>query len=202
MSVLQQSIGIIFAFAIVFVWQLLGLEELTIPFIGLLALLYLILSRRQNKTENKSGGSMDEMTIGILTTLVLLLITATGSLTSPIFFLLYFIPFAICFVLLPETAFVFLLGVILLFLPIAMQSNITENVIKLGSIALITPLAYFFGKEFRLVSEHEQKDEEIAKHISSEAANVLRDQSAKLPEADKAQLADIIEESEALKNVE
>ncbi len=199
MSIINQSLGIVAAFIFVFVWQLLGLEELTIPLIGILALAYLILSRRSKKADTKNLATLDEITIAILTTLVLVLIIDTGGLTSPVFFLLYFIPFAICFVIIPEAAIVYLLGVALLFAPSALAANVTENLIKLGSIGLITPLAYFFGKEYRVVSEHQQKDAETADKIIVEAANILHDHSTTLPEQDKAQLADIIKESEDLK---
>ncbi len=215
MALINQSLGIMAAFIFVFVWQLWGLTELTVPIIGLLALGYLFLSRRAKKVDpthstgleqassgqaNKNIATLDEMTIAILTALVLVLITDTGGLSSPVFFLLYFIPFAICFVLLPEAAIVYLAGVALLFLPTAFGSDMTNNLIKLGSIVLITPLAYFFGKEYKIVSEHQQHDNETATRISNEAANVLKDHATSLPEKDKAQLADIIQESETLKD--
>lgn len=208
MTLVNQSLGIIAAFIFVFVWQLLGLTELTVPIIGLLAFGYLLLSRRAKKADPSAGSgqdrknvaTLDEMTIAILTALVLVLIVDTGGLSSPVFFLLYFIPFAICFVLLPEAAIVYLAGVALLFLPTSFGADMTNNLIKLGSIVLITPLAYFFGKEYRIVSEHQQHDNETAMRISNEAANVLKDHATSLPEKDKAQLADIIQESEELKN--
>jgi len=199
MRIIEQSAGIIIAFAIVIIWRLLGLEALTVPLIGLLAFGYLLLSRRQKRADASGSREIDRLTTGILTTLVLLIIVATGALTSPLFFLLYFIPFALCFMLIPESIFVFLLGSIILFLPMAMGAQMTENLIKLGSVLLITPLAYFFGKEYRLVGEHEQKDAELANRISNEAANVLKDQASTLSDSDKAQLADIIKESEQLK---
>ncbi|CAN5197121.1 hypothetical protein BH09PAT1_BH09PAT1_5700 [soil metagenome] len=192
--------GIIIAFGIVIIWKFLGLDELTVPIIGILALGYLILSRRQKKADDTTSKQIDKLTAGILTSLILLIIMVTGGLTSPLFFLLYFIPFALSFMLIPESVFIFLLGVIILFLPMAMDSQITENLIKLGSVLLITPLAYFFGKEYRLVNEHTKKDMELASRISNEAANVLKDQTANLADTDKAQLADIIQESEQLKN--
>lgn len=199
MTLLHQSLSIIFAFLLVIIWQLLGLQELTIPLIGILVFGYLLFSRRQKPSNTSASKEIDHLTTGILTTLVLLIIIETGGLTSILFFLLYFIPFALCFMLVPESALVFLAGIVILFLPMAMSGNVTENLIKVGSVILITPLAYFFGKEFHLVSEHQQQDEMIATKISNEAANVLKDQAPNLSETDKAQLADIIQESEELK---
>lgn len=208
MNIIHQSLGIAVAFILVLIWQYLGLTELTVPAIGLLAFSYLLLSRRAKKNEAKVESSkavrkfsqVDEITTAILTCLVLILINDTGGLHSPVFFLLYFIPFAICFVLVPEVAAVYLLGIVILFLPGALQKDLADNLIKLGSVGLITPLAYFFGKEYLLVSEHQEHDTKSANKISSEAANLLRDHEANLGESDKAQLADIIRESEGLKN--
>lgn len=200
MSLMQQSTSIIAAFGIVIIWKLLGLEDLTIPLIGILAFAYLLFSRRQKKADATASRQLDHLTTGILTTLVLLIIMVTGGLDSSLFFLLYFIPFALCFMLVPEVILVFLIGVAILFLPMATGPDMTNNLIKLGSVALISPLAYFFGREYRVVSLHQQKDEELAQRISNEAANVLKDQAPNLPEADKAQLADIIQESEQLKD--
>lgn len=201
MSLPKQSLYIVGSFVTVFIWNSLPLSNFTTPIIGLLVLTYLVLLRRNNKStkSEKSLGGMDALSLSILISLVLLLILVTGAINSPLYFLLYFVPFAITFVLLPKTTFVFLLGSILLLLSSAVETNMTENIIKLGSLVLITPLAYFFGKEYRVVEEHTRSDTEIANEISQEAANVLRDQSSTLPTRDKEQLADIISKTEELK---
>lgn len=201
MSLTKQSLFIAGAFLTVFIWHLLPLRGLTTPAIGLLVLIYLILIRRgnKNKVAEKSLGGMNSLSLSILISLVLLLIMVTGAINSPLFFLLYFVPFAITFVLLPQTTFIFLAGSILLLLSSALGANMTENIIKLGSLILITPLAYFFGKEYRLVEEHGHHDTQIADQISQEAANVLRDQGSTMSTKDKDQLTDIIVQTEQLK---
>ena len=185
----------------VFIWNALSLSTLSTPAIGLLVIAYLILIRRKsNNIDDKSLAGMNPLSLSILIALVLLLISITGLITSPLYFLLYFIPFAITFVLLPPTTFVFLAGCILLFFSSALEANVTENLIKLGSLMLITPLAYFFGKEYRLVEAHAQHDTEVANQISQEAANVLADQAQSMPTKDKQQLADIISRTDELRN--
>jgi hypothetical protein len=201
MSLTKQSLFIAGAFLAVFIWHSLPLSDLTTPVIGLLVLIYLLLLRRSNKSKpsEKSLGGMDALSLSILISLVLLLILVTGAINSPLYFLLYFVPFAITFVLLPKTTFVFLAGSILLLLSSALEANVTENMIKLGSLVLITPLAYFFGKEYRLVEEHGRHDTQIADQISREAATVLRDQGSSMTTKDKDELTNIIVQTEELK---
>lgn len=206
MSLTRQSVFLAVTLAVIFSWQLLSLDGLTVPFLGLLILAYLILSRlmRKKSGEARSSsagqrgekGQIDELGVLLLVAITLLLIFSTGGIDSLIFFLLYFISFAITFSLKPETVFIFLAGIVMLFLPTALSQNVTENIIKLGSVVLITPLAYFFGKEYRVVEHHQQKDAEIASRISHEAADILQDQT--LPEKNKAELAEIIEEAQKL----
>ncbi len=220
---IKQAVFLLASFAAVFFWQLSPLAEFTVPALGFLVFLYLILSKQKSslpkryqqseisqeqsikdsiKTLNKDG-----VNIFILNTIVFLLIFSTGSLNSPLFFLLYFISFAIAFVLLPQMVFVFILGSILIFLPDALILNETspetkllvENLIKLASLGLISPLAYFFGKEYQERIIHQEQDKEVAEIISNEAANVLNNEEDRLSEEDKEQLVDIIEESEKLK---
>lgn len=196
---IQQASFIIAAIAIVFLWQAFDLTGLTIPAIGLLVLSYLIMSRIKGKqAEGSRLGAMDNFSIFTLTTLILIFIFTTGALNSPLFFLLYFICFGITFVMLPEAVFIFLIGTIFLFLPHIDQAAIMQDTIKLASLALICPLAFFFGKEYRVVEHHEEKDLVIAKKIIAEAGTVLKEEEAKLTPQDKAQLADIIVEGEAL----
>lgn len=200
MSLTKQSLYIAGSFLAIIIWQILPLDGLTTPAIGVLVLIYLILIKRGNKNESaeKSLGGMNPLSLSILISLILLLITVTGSINSSLYFLLYFVPFAITFVLLPQTTFIFLAGCILLFFGSAVETNVTENIIKLGSLILITPLAYYFGREYRLVEEHGEHDLELANIISQEAANILKDQSAIMPTKDKQQLVDIINQTEEL----
>lgn len=196
---IRQASFIIAAISLVFLWQAFELTGLTVPIIGLLVLAYLIMSRvKRKQAEGSRLGTMDNFTIFTLTTLILVFIFTTGGLNSPLFFLLYFICFGITFVMLPETVFIFLVGTIFLFLPHLDQSSIMQDSIKLASLVLISPLAFFFGKEYRVVEHHQQHDQEIAKKIITEAGTVLKEEETKLTPQDKAQLADIIQEGEAL----
>lgn len=222
-QLLKQAFFLLSSFGVIFLWKESPLAEFTIPTLGFLVFLYLLLSSKkpllwkksqsvENRQEYSAGQNKkkafnkDEINIFILNTIVFLLIFSTGSLRSPLFFLLYFISFGIAFVLLPQIVFVFILGSILIFLPDALSNQtssdtklILENLIKLASLGLISPLAYFFGREYQERIIHQEQDKEVAEIISNEAANVLNNEEDRLNEEDKEQLVDIIEESEKLK---
>lgn len=190
--------GLLLSFTFILIWQFLNLEALTVPIIGFLTVVYLVFSLRQKKPALSSIKKSDQLMIGILSTIILLIIFATGGLLSPLFFLLYFLPFAISIILSPESIFIYLLGILAVFLPMAISEGTGNSFIAIASVLLITPLAYFFGKEFRIVRIHEQKDKQVAKQIRKDALNVFVDQGASLPDTDNARLVNIIKESDSL----
>ena len=158
--------------------------------------------KRNPKAESFSSGS----DIFILNTAIILLITITGNLYSPLFFLLYFLGFGITFIFEPVTVFVFAIGVILVFLPEALKNGSIESYIRIGSVALISPLAYFFGREYKDRDEEEaeiesmkDRSQEAANTISQDIKKVLEDEKSTLPEKDVEKLNEVLEETEELR---
>lgn len=202
----RQSVFLLGSFALVFLWEVSPLSQITVPALGFLVFVYLLLSARQKKRQSqeqqvkRAAADLEASNIFILNTIILLLIFSTGSLDSPLYFLLYFISFGIGFVLVPETVFVFMIGCMLIFLPEALGgSNVVENLIKVGSLGLISPLAYFFGREFRAREVQKEKNEEAAQKITQEAATVLLNENEKLSVEEKEILADLIQTGEDLR---
>lgn len=221
MKLLSQSLMLLASFVAVFLWQASPLADLTVPALGFLIFLYLILSKsprtlpptQTSKSDNILGKreeseadqqqrkpiAKEDLNIFILNTIILLLIFTTGGLHSPLYFLLYFISFGIAFVLLPETVFAFIIGSILLFLPDALVGEVAQNLLQLGSLALISPLAFFFGREYRTRQAMQERNAELAEKITEQAGDVLEREEDSLSYDEKAELANIIKESEELK---
>ncbi len=186
----------------VFIWNNSGLSEQTVPILGLLVLIYLILSARKKGKAFLTMGGDGPLGIFILNSVILLLIFSTGSIDSPLFFLLYFLAFGIAFVFEPLTVFVFTIGTISILLPSA--GNNSENLLLLGSLLLISPLAYFFGREYR---KSDKKDAEVeairersefaADEISKDVEEVLKDKN--LDSKDIERLNEILEETDDLR---
>ncbi|MBU2632295.1 hypothetical protein KKG52_01135 [Patescibacteria group bacterium] len=205
MTFLYQSLVLIISFSLIYAFQDASLFVYTIPVIGLLVLVYLILfARQKNFSFLTSGGGL--LQIFTLNTLVLLLIFSTDGFNSPIFFLLYFLSFGIAFAFNPASILVYIVGVILVFLPIALKDNVTDNFIKLGVLALVSPLAFFFAQMYQKTEEQEEKIEEIkeraqdaASTITSDVEKLLGNEKEILKEEDMEKLNEILEEAEDLR---
>ncbi|MDP3988563.1 MAG: hypothetical protein Q8P80_05480 [Candidatus Levybacteria bacterium] len=146
----------------------------------------------------------ESWTIFILNTIILLFIVSTGGFTSSLFFLLYFVAFGIAFVFEPATVFVFVIGAIAFFLQDALKDDVTRNMIMLGSLALISPLAFFFGKEYRMeekaeqkIGQLEEKEKQVAEKIDEDVKKVI--QNEHLSQEGEEKLIDVIKETETLR---
>lgn len=205
MKLILQSGVLIASFVLVYLWQLTSLSEFTVPLLGLLIAVFLIVSaRKKGKGFLTLGGG--PIGIFLLTTLILLLIFSTEGISSPLFFLLYFLGFGIAFVFEPITTFVFVIGVFLILFPDATKVDATNNLLKLGSIILISPLAYFFGKEYQKTDEQSEKITglkeragESADAISEDIEEVIASEKSNLKEKDLQKLNDVLEETEDLR---
>lgn len=195
MKILRQSLVIAGSFAIVFIWQNSFLSDYTIQALGFFIFLYIISSTRKKGTNALNGA----WGIFALNTTIFLLIFATGEFTSTLFFLLYFLVFGIAFVFEPATVFVFVLGTALIFLPDIFKDDVSSNLIRVGSLALISPLAYFFGKEFRQREKEEEETDQASGIITKDVQDIIKKNSRSLKPDEIEKLDDILEETEKLR---
>lgn len=204
MGLVGQSLLLILSFAIAFLWQNSPLADYTIPALGFLIFIYLITFARKSRNQRQLGGALD---ILILNTAILFLIFSTGGLNSTLFFLLYFLGFGIAFVFEPLTVFIFVLSAIAVFYPEIFQNDLMGNIVRLGSLALISPLAYFFGREYKKRDVQEEKIEELkedskeaADTITKDVSEVIEREKQNLKEEDVEKLSDVLEQTEKLRN--
>ena len=206
MKFLLQTIILILSFVVVLIWHNTSLVSYTVPFLSILIFLYLILSLRKHGKGFLSMGGEGPWGIFILSTVVLLLIFSTGSINSPLYFLLYFLSFGIAFVFEPAIGFVFVIGAILLFLPDALKTETLVNFLKIGSLILISPLAFFFGREYRIndkqeeeIEALEERSKDAANTISEDVEEVIKDEKTNLKDKDLDKLNEVLEETEDLR---
>ncbi len=204
-SLLQVSL-LVLSFVLVFFWRFLQLSDLTVPVIGVLVAAYLVLSLRKRGKGFLTMGGEGPWGIFILNTLIFLLIFSTGGFNSLLYFLLYFLAFGIAFVFAPSMVFVFVLGTIVIFLPDALKTDLLNSGLKLGSLLLLSPLAYFFGAQYRKTDQEEEKVEaleertkEAADTIAEDIEEVVKDEKANLKGPDLEKLNEILEETEDLR---
>lgn len=197
---------LIASFLVIFVWNISPASDYTIQALAVLVLIYLgitLYRRRRHKAMENFGGSSD---IFILNTGIFLLVSITGMIYSPLYFLLYFLGFGITFIFEPATVFIYVLGAIAVLLPEALKNGSMESFIRIGSIALISPLAFFFGSSYQDRDKMEEGVEAMAERTKDSADTIAKDVEDVLtnekedlkPEAvDK--LNEILEETEELR---
>jgi hypothetical protein len=131
-------------------WENTILADYSIPLIGVLIFSFLIISaRKKTVSVTNTLGKNDFLGVFVLTAGIFLLIFSTGEFNSPLFFLLYFLEFGLGFVFSPVSVFLFLIGTFVLFLPDALKNDVISNLFRLIPLLIISPLAFFFGKEFQ-----------------------------------------------------
>lgn len=194
MSFTSQSFIVLLAIGIVMFFKSLFLA-LVVPALGILVAFYLIISKRKRN---------EILNFFILISLVLILIVSTGEMSSPFFFLIYFLSFAIAFVFDPRTVFVFTAGLIVLFFPSALRDNLNQNLIMLFSLFLLSPVAFFLGKDYqekqekkRIIKQMEHK----ALEIEDEIKEVLHDTKQKLNPKAAIKLSEALIAAEELEEI-
>ena len=136
----------------------------------------MILRRRKNKGNELFIGSNSEafsITVGLI-----LMVLLTGGIQSPLFFLLYFLLFGMAFLFEPPTIFIFLLGLITIFAIPTLQDDVFGNLIKVGSLAFLAPIAYFFSREFKHREQLEKKIEKNTEKILSDVEKIANQEGS------------------------
>lgn len=206
MKIIFHALLLTIAFGLVFIWEQSPLADFTVQGLALLVLFYLVITiiRKKRNPKLEMFGSTSD--IFILTTAILLLINITGNLYSPLFFLLYFLGFGITFIFEPISVFLFTIGTVLIFLPQALKNNAIESYIRLGSIVLISPLAYFFGQEYNERIKQEQKTKEMDERLKETANVIAKDieilltkEEQFMKDEDVEKINEILEETEELR---
>lgn len=206
MKIILHSFVLILSFAIIFAWEQSPWTNFTVQVLALMVLIYLlsnVVRRRMKKTEPMWGGIPDVFT---LNTAIFLLIFATGQMASWFFFLLYFLGFGITFIFEPFTVFIFAIGTVCIFLPdVLTNGGSLGTYIQLGSFLLISPLPYFFGREYRDREQEEEqivelteRSEEAGTTIAKDVEDVLTHEKNLKPQ-DVEKLNEILEESQDLR---
>lgn len=155
---LLHSIFLIAAVVLVFVWTSHpGLSTYTLQLIALFVLAYFLnqfYMRRKKQAFSKINLTLDAV---VFTMVVLLLVASTGGLTSPLFFLIYFLMFGLALLFEPAITLSLALAMVLFFLLKPTKESPLYEALQLLSLLLITPLAMFFGRQYLKVLESEEK---------------------------------------------
>lgn len=199
--VLQSSL-LIASFVFLFVFREANLTSYSPHLIGILIFLFIVLSAGKKRSINLGGPAI----VFVLNTVIFLVMFSTGGIESSFFFVLYFLIFAIAFVFDPSLAFIFAFGSLIVFLPEVFERSTFENFVRIGSLFIISPLAYFFGALLRRqdkIEDETLKTKERAKDaadtISKDVGEVLENEKQTLKSDDIKKLDEVLEEAEDLR---
>jgi len=116
----------------------------------------------------------------IFTVIILLLVISTGGLTSPLFFLIYFLMFGLALLFEPLISVSLTAVIVLFFLFTPTKKEPLNELLQLFSLLLITPVALFFGKQYLKVLQDEEKikileeeEEIIEEQMEKEETDIL-----------------------------
>lgn len=127
-----------------FAWVQTDLNNYTPHLVVLLILFYLGI---HFKVLNKLGNDSLSLDMYIATAVIALLVFSTGSLSSPVFFLLYFLLFGASLLISTTSSYVITIVVSIL-LATSLELNIVTELFQIISLFLIAPIAAFFGKQY------------------------------------------------------
>jgi len=86
----------------------------------------------------------------IFTMIIYLLVSTTGYFSSPLFFLFYFLAFGVALLFEPGISLVLMFVISGFLFGKINEGNFYDNLAKIFSLVLVSPLAVFFGRQFLL----------------------------------------------------
>jgi len=190
---IKEILTLVLAFVVIFLvvnTPLYDYIAFIIALIIIFSVIFVLIKKRGSR--NVLSGSHDE--VFFVTTGIILMVFLTDGLNSSIFFLMYFLLFGVVFIYRPIMVFLLLIGLIAVFINPVLQGDVFSNVIKISSLILLAPIAFFFGNEFERRKTLEEK-------IESTTADILEDADELLYSEPKEneKINDIIEKSEELR---
>ncbi|MCJ7792476.1 MAG: energy-coupling factor transporter transmembrane protein EcfT [Candidatus Marinimicrobia bacterium] len=155
---LLHSAFLILAVVLVFFWTSFPeLSVYTLQLIALFVLAYFINQfyfQRKKLLFSRTNLTIDAV---IFTLVILLLVASTGGLSSPLFFLVYFLMFGLALLFEPLITFSLSLAMVLFFLLQPTKEAPLAEALQLLSLLLVTPLAMYFGRQYLQVLKNEEK---------------------------------------------
>lgn len=172
-SFLIHTILLFAAVAGVYVWVATpGLSQYTLQLVAVLVLAFAAAHFFKKKSQPiRTHISLD---LTLLTAMILLLITETGALASPFFFMLYFLLFVVAFVYEIEATLV-LTGTLILYFFILPTTDLSDlsHMSEIFALLMITPLAIFTGHEYEKIAETKKLAARLTEHLTREENDIL-----------------------------
>ncbi|MFH2019595.1 MAG: hypothetical protein ABII80_03220 [bacterium] len=151
-----------------------SLTPYTLQLVAVLVLAYAATHWLKKPTTARTPRQTISLDITLLTTMILLLVIATGALTSPFFFTLYFLLFAVALFFEIEATLI-LTGTLILFFLLLPSTDLTDlsHLSELFALLAITPLAIFTGHQYEKVLSEKRASAVLSATVSVEETDTL-----------------------------
>lgn len=137
------SIVLIFAIVLTFIFPKTHLAQYDLQFSAILFIIFFIAKKYLPKSEKS------RLLESVIFTLVILtIVNTTGGLTSPFFFLIYFLLFSLSLLLEPIISITTSFTLIIFYLLTLPENQSLKNLFPIFSLAFITPFSLFLGQQY------------------------------------------------------
>jgi hypothetical protein len=148
---ITHSVFLLAGLLVTFIWTKNPvLEGYTLQLIAVLVIFY-FLNHLFNTKRLRLNMALDGAILSLVT---LLLVTQTGGLRSPLFFLTYILLFGLTLLFDPLVMGLFAVSLVLFFYQ---QTTSMDSLMQIIGLLLITPLALFFGRQYLKSLEEQEK---------------------------------------------
>lgn len=164
------TLFLILSLGLTFLWtKNPSLSPFNLQATGTLILFYFVTRLVTGKTK----GAQNSLDAIIFTTITFLIVITTGGVHSPVFFLLYFLLFALSLLFEPVQAIILSLLLIAIFGFDLSHNYNNLALINLITLFLTTPIAMIFGKKYLQTLEDLGKIKQLNQVISEEETDTL-----------------------------
>lgn len=164
------TLFLVLSLGLTFLWtKNPSLSPFNLQATGLLVLFYFVTKFVAGKTKSAQN-SLDAI---IFTTITFLIVTTTGGVHSPVFFLLYFLLFALSLLFEPVQSIILSLILIALFGYDLSLNFDNPALINLVTLFLTTPIAMIFGKKYLQTLEDLGRIKQLNQVITEEETDTL-----------------------------
>lgn len=167
--IVKHSLLLLLVVCLIFLWAVSPYQSFATQIVATLLAAFITKHLFREHFTTRQESLIDSL---ILTALVLVIVTATGGLSSPVFFLIYFLLFVLSLLLTPTIPLILSFSLIVYFLFTSVIANI-RDLLPLLSFPLITPLAVYFGREHKKEIYHKHDILHLKESIRRETTDVL-----------------------------
>lgn len=168
-NITQYAAALLLTVFLIFIWSISPLSQYSVQLIALLMIVFISKHILRHRVSLKQENFIDSI---IFTSLILTIVSVSGGLNSPLFFLVYFLLFVLSIILTPVIPLIVSFALIIFFL----FSTVVESpaqFLPLLSFPLITPLAVYFGRQYQKNLYQRQDIMHLSESAKRETTDVL-----------------------------